>query len=121
MYLVKKVFLQADEQCLTQLAQLCIEEAVGEKICQERPGICSIQRKACEDILNQEFEQMCAPGNVFGKLRAAVLRRRLESSSAEKKTGRQRLPGGKKSSGAYGRSGRRSRCREHHGSDPTGG
>ena len=87
MYLVKKVFLQADEQCLTQLAQLCIEEAVGEKICQERPGICSIQRKACEDILNQEFEQMCAPGNVFGKLRAAVLRRRLEGSSyrAEKK------------------------------------
>ena len=81
MYLVKKVFLQADEQCLTQLAQLCIEEAVGEKICQERPGICSIQRKACEDILNQEFEQMCAPGNVFGKLRAAVLRRRLEGSS----------------------------------------
>lgn len=87
MYLVKKVFLQADEQCLTQLAQLCIEEAVGEKICQERPGICSIQRKACEDILNQEFEQMCAPGNVFGKLRAAALRRRLEGSSyrAEKK------------------------------------
>lgn len=87
MYLVKKVFLQADEQCLTQLAQLCIEEAVGEKICQERPGICSIQRKACKDILNQEFEQMCAPGNVFGKLRAAVLRRRLEGSSyrAEKK------------------------------------
>lgn len=87
MYLVKKVFLQADELALTQLAQLCIEEAVGEKICQERPGICSIQRKACEDILDQEFEQMCAPGNVLGKLRAAVLRRRLEGSSyrAEKK------------------------------------
>ena len=87
MYLVKKVFLQADEQCLTQLAQLCIEEAVGEKACRERPGIRSIQRKACEDILDQEFEQMCAPGNVLGKLRAAVLRRRLEGSSyrAEKK------------------------------------
>lgn len=87
MYLVKKVFLQADEQCLTQLAQLCIEEAVGEKVCRERPGIRSILRKACEDILDQEFEQMCAPGNVLGKLRAAVLRRRLEGSSyrAEKK------------------------------------
>ena len=112
MYLVKKVFLQADEQCLTQLAQLCIEEAVGEKICQERPGICSIQRKACEDILNQEFEQMCAPGNVFGKLRAAVLRRRLEGSSYRAE---------KKASGAYGHSGRRSRCREHHGPDPACG
>ena len=87
MYLVKKVFLQADEQCLTQLAQLCIEEAVGEKVCRERPGIRSIQRKACEDILDQEFEQMCAPGNVLGRLRAAVLRRRLDGSSfrAEKK------------------------------------
>lgn len=87
MYLVKKVFLQADEQCLTQLAQLCIEEAVGEKVCRERPGIRSIQRKACEDILEQEFEQMCAPGNVLGRLRAAVLRRRLDGSSfrAEKK------------------------------------
>ena len=87
MYLVKKVFLQADELALTQLAQLCIEEAVGEKICRERPGIRSVQRKACEDILDQEFEQMCAPGNVLGKLRAAVLRRRLEGSSyrAEKK------------------------------------
>ena len=87
MYLVKKVFLQADETCLTQLAQLCIEEAVGEKVCRERPGIRSIQRKACEDILEQEFEQMCAPGNVLGRLRAAVLRRRLDGSSfrAEKK------------------------------------
>lgn len=87
MYLVKKVFLQADEMCLTQLAQLCIEEAVGEKVCQERPGIRSIQRKACEDILDQEFEQMCAPGNTLGRLRAAVLRRRLDGSSyrAEKK------------------------------------
>lgn len=87
MYLVKKVFLQADEQCLTQLAQLCIEEAVGEKVCRERPGIRSIQRKTCEDILEQEFEQMCAPGNVLGRLRAAVLRRRLDGSSfrAEKK------------------------------------
>lgn len=87
MYLVKKVFLQADEQYLTQLAQLCIEEAVGEKVCRERPGIRSIQRKACEDILEQEFEQMCAPGNVLGRLRAAVLRRRLDGSSfrAEKK------------------------------------
>lgn len=87
MYLVKKVFLQADELALTQLAQLCIEEAVGEKICRERPGIRSVQRKACEDILDQEFEQMCAPGNVLGKLRAAVLRKRLEGSSyrAEKK------------------------------------
>lgn len=87
MYLVKKVFLQADEQCLMQLAQLCIEEAVGEKVCRERPGIRSIQRKACEDILEQEFEQMCAPGNVLGRLRAAVLRRRLDGSSfrAEKK------------------------------------
>lgn len=36
LYLVKKVFLQADEGELTAVAQLCIEEAIGEKICEER-------------------------------------------------------------------------------------
>ena len=38
LYLVKKIFLQADEGALTFLAQLCIEEAIGEKICIEHPS-----------------------------------------------------------------------------------
>lgn len=81
MYLVKKVFLQAKENELTLIAQLCIEEAVGEKICRERPGIRSMQRQAFEDILDQEFEEMPAPGDLLARLKIAVLRRRLEGDS----------------------------------------
>ena len=78
MYLVKKVFLQAKESELTLIAQLCIEEAVGEKICQERPGVRSMQKQAFEDILDQEFEEMSDPGDLLARLKIAVLRRRLD-------------------------------------------
>lgn len=81
MYLVKKVFLQAKENELTLIGQLCIEEAVGEKICRERPGVRSMQRQAFEDILDQEFEEMPAPGDLLARLKIAVLRRRLEGDS----------------------------------------
>lgn len=78
LYLVKKIFLQAEERSLTVLAQLCIEEAIGPKICKERPGIVSIQKKAFADILEQEYEEMPLAGNVVDGLRIAVLRTRLE-------------------------------------------
>lgn len=78
MYLVKKVFLQAKESELTLIAQLCIEEAVGEKICQERPGVRSMQKQTFEDILDQEFEEMPDPGDLLARLKIAVLRRRLD-------------------------------------------
>ena len=78
LYLVKKVFLQADEGELTAGAQLCIEEAIGEKICEERPGIRNMQREAFEDILDQEFEKMPSQADFPGRLKVAVLRRRLD-------------------------------------------
>lgn len=78
LYLVKKVFLQADEGKLTAVAQLCIEEAIGEKICEERPGIRNMQREAFEDILDQEFEKMPSQADFPGRLKVAVLRRRLD-------------------------------------------
>ena len=78
LYLDKKVFLQAGEGELTAVAQLCIEEAIGEKICEERPGIRSMQREAFEDILDQEFEEMPSQKDLLGRLKVAVLRRRLD-------------------------------------------
>lgn len=78
LYLVKKVFLQADEGELTAVAQLCIEETIGEKICEERPGIRNMQREAFEDILDQEFEKMPSQADFLGRLKVAVLRRRLD-------------------------------------------
>lgn len=80
MYLVKKIFLQADERNLTAIAQLCIEEAIGEKICHARPGVFRMQREAFEDILDQEFEVMPGPENLTGRLKIAVLRDRLSKT-----------------------------------------
>lgn len=77
LYLVKKVYLQAEEGPLTILAQLCIEEATGDKICRERPGVREMQRQAFEDILDQEFEEMPSFEDLLGQLRLAVLRDRL--------------------------------------------
>lgn len=77
MYLLKKIYLGAGERELTILAQLCIEEATGEKICKERPGIKNLQIQAFSDILEQEYEVLPGPGDVLGRLRIAVLRDRL--------------------------------------------
>lgn len=89
LYLVKKIFLQAGEEELTSVAQLCIEEAVGEKLCAERPGVRQMQRRAFEDILEQEFEEMPSPENLVGRLKIAVLRDRLSNGQhlVEKRLG----------------------------------
>lgn len=74
MYLVKKIFMGADEAALTFVSQLCIEEAIGERICEQRPGIWEMQRKACEDILDQEYETMPSATDKLGYLRVNLLR-----------------------------------------------
>lgn len=79
LYLVKKIFLQAGENELTFVAQLCIEEAIGDKICEERPGIRDMQRQCMEDILEQEFDILPDPRDIPGRLKVAVLRRRLNN------------------------------------------
>ena len=88
MYLVKKIFMGADEAALTFVSQLCNEEAIGERICEQRPGIWEMQRKACEDILDQEYETMPSATDKLGYLRVNLLRRRIdrgENTSLKKK------------------------------------
>ena len=79
LYLVKMIFLQAGENELTFVAQLCIEEAIGDKICEERPGIRDMQRQCMEDILEQEFDILPDLRDIPGRLKVAVLRRRLNN------------------------------------------
>lgn len=79
LYLVKKIFLQAGENELTFVAQLCIEEAIGDKICEERPGIRDMQRQCMEDILEQEFDILPDLRDIPRRLKVAVLRRRLNN------------------------------------------
>lgn len=78
MYLVKKIFMGADETALTFVSQLCIEEAIGDRICEQRPGIWEMQRKACEDILDQEYEVMPSAEDKLGYLRVNLLRGRID-------------------------------------------
>ncbi len=80
-YMIRKIYLQADETLLTSVVQLCIEEAIGQKICAERPGIVEMQRKAFTDILEQDFEKMPAYGDILGRLKIAVLRDHLDGET----------------------------------------
>ena len=100
MYLVKKIFMGADETALTFVSQLCIEEAIGDRICEQRPGIWEMQRKACEDILDQEYETMPSAVDKLGYLRVNLLRRRIdrvENTSLKKKNPQDDSRGEKKS------------------------
>lgn len=81
MYLVKKIYAGAGEMELMTLAQLGIEEAIGEKICEQRPGVRQMQMQAFEDILEQEFETIPSQGNLLGRLKNAVLRDRLSGGN----------------------------------------
>ncbi len=78
LYLVKKIYCHADERSLMSLAQLCIDQAVGRKLDQEREGIRYIRRRTYEQILEHEFVSLSA--SLAGQFRAAVLRRELEGS-----------------------------------------
>ena len=84
MYLVKKIFLGADEASLTFVSQMCIEEAIGERICQLRPGIWEMQKKACEDILDQEYDTLPPASDKLGYLRVNMLQRRISRRDKRK-------------------------------------
>ena len=73
LYLVKKVFLQAQEAPLMTVAQMCIEQAVYQRILEERKGVADIRRRAYRDILEEEFTALS--GNPLGHLKIALLNR----------------------------------------------
>ena len=58
LYLVKKVYCQAMEGPLLQVASLCMEEAVGTRLDQEREGIHYLRRRVYEEILDKNFREL---------------------------------------------------------------
>ncbi|MCD8011793.1 MAG: nitric oxide reductase activation protein [Lachnospiraceae bacterium] len=66
LYLVKKVYLGADERPLAELAQLCVDAAVWRPVAAERPGVPELRKKAFSDLLEHSFHKMSAtlPGRV---------------------------------------------------------
>lgn len=85
MYLVKKLYLGADEASLMSLAQMCVDQAVADRIIRERKGVAALRRKAFEDILERDFERLSRPGNVVGRIKIAMLQQGIDGSfTAEK-------------------------------------
>lgn len=57
-YIVRKVYFQADERALMNIAQLCVDAASYAKISTDRPGVPQIREKAMEDIWEYDFERL---------------------------------------------------------------
>lgn len=71
-YLVKKVYCQAEEGALMNLAQLCVDAAAYAKVSADRPGVSEIRQKAMEDILEYDFERLNR--SVAGRIQIAWMR-----------------------------------------------
>lgn len=76
MYLVKKLYIHGDEGALMNLTQMCIQEAVERRISLERSGVATIQKRACEDILEHDFHRMVK--SPLGQLKIAVLKEKAQ-------------------------------------------
>lgn len=86
MYLVKKLYLGADEASLMSLAQMCVDQAVADRVIRERKGVATLRRKAFADILERDFPRLSRPGNVVGRLKIAMLQQGIDGSfTAEKR------------------------------------
>lgn len=72
LYMVKKVYLGAEEQTLVQIGQLCLDAAVFPRIAKERIGVPDIRRRAFEDMLEYEFRRMSE--SFLGRVKLAFLR-----------------------------------------------
>lgn len=86
LYLVKKLYLGADEASLSSLAQMCVDQAVAEKVTRERKGVASLRRKAFADILERDFPKLSRPGNPAGRMKIAMLQEGIDGTyTAEKR------------------------------------
>ena len=72
LYLVKKIYYGADEEPLTEIAQMCVDMAVWQKIAAERPGVPGLRRRAFEALLEYSFNRMSQ--SLPGRMKLAILR-----------------------------------------------
>lgn len=79
LYLVKKLYYGADEQPLTNLAQMAVDSAVYRKVSRERPGVLEIRKKAFSDILEYDFTRLAAM--YIGQIKIAVMQEAVRGES----------------------------------------
>lgn len=71
-YLMKKIYYGAEEAALMNIAQLCVDTAVYERIAAERPGVRNIRKKAFEAMLDKEFRRM--NDSFMGRVKLELIR-----------------------------------------------
>lgn len=84
MYLLKKLYLGADEKKLADIAGLCMDMACAQKISAERKGVENLRRKAYAEILVHNFDRLQKEG-LLGQIRFACLKQELDSSYVTQK------------------------------------
>ncbi len=55
LYLMKKLYFEADERMLERIVHLCMDAAVFRTVIRERPGVEALRRQAAEEFLEKEF------------------------------------------------------------------
>lgn len=90
LYLVKKLYLGADEAPLMTLAQMCVDQAVADKVTAERKGVATLRRKAFEDLLERDFERLTRRNDLVGRMKIAMLQQGIDGAyTAEKRVRKQ--------------------------------
>lgn len=84
LYLLKKIFLGGDQGSLMKVSSLCIDVACSQRIMQERKGVYEIRKKAYEEVLEENFEQMLTEG-LLGKIKFALLKAGLRKDYRSEK------------------------------------
>mgnify|MGYP002422145725 CR=1 FL=1 len=83
MYIVKKLFYGVEEPVLMNIAQLCVDMAVYQKIAAERPGVANIRKKAFEAMLDLDFRKM--NDSFMGRVKLEVIRQFLNGRGRAEK------------------------------------
>ena len=91
MYLVKKLYMGAEESSLMGLAQMCVDQAVSEKICAERAGVRTLRKKAFEDLLDRDFDRLARYNNPVGRMKIAMLQEGLNGTYAAERRVREQV------------------------------
>lgn len=71
MYILKKVYKQADYEILNSIAQMAVESACRNKIEAERAGISRIREEALDDMVDLDFKKMAH--SPVGRMKLALI------------------------------------------------
>lgn len=91
MYLVKKLYLGADEYSLMTVAQMCADQAVADKITEERKGVATLRKKAFADILERDFDRLAGQNHLVSRMKIAMLQEGINGYYTAEKRVREQM------------------------------